>query len=96
MKFRIKIALAAVILISLVFGAGAGALLFTSFRTSLDREKEAALTAYRTVADALSLTEAADRTAAPAIRGGICPCGLDFPRIRCYNSLDAVRPFGLQ
>lgn len=67
MKFRIKIALATVILISLVFGAGAGALLFTSFRTSLEREKEAALTAYRTVADALSLTEAADRTAAPAV-----------------------------
>ena len=64
MKFSLKIAAATVILVSLVFAAGAGILLDSSFRSALDREKEAAVTAYRSVAGALSLAEGNDRTGA--------------------------------
>ncbi len=68
MKFRLKIAAVTVILVSLFFALGAGALLDSSFRVSLEREKEAALASYRTVTDALALTGTADsRTANPAV-----------------------------
>lgn len=68
MKFRFKIASVTALLISLFFALGAGILLGTSFRSSLEREKEAALASYRTVADALALAGSGDRQAeSPAV-----------------------------
>lgn len=55
MKFRVKLTLCVLALLSVLFGAGGSVLISASFRDSLEREKETALASYRMVWSALQI-----------------------------------------
>lgn len=55
MKFRVKMTLAIIILLSLVFGIGGSLLISVSFTSTLENEKDAALRSYRAVQNTLLL-----------------------------------------
>lgn len=55
MKFRVKMTLSIIILLSLVFGIGGSLLISVSFTSTLENEKEAALHSYNTVQNTLLL-----------------------------------------
>lgn len=55
MKFRVKLTLYMLAVLSLLFGAGGSLLIWGSFRDSLEREKDAALASYRMAWSALQI-----------------------------------------
>ena len=60
MKFRLKITLSMLCVLSILFGAGASALITLSFNTAYEQEKEAALNSYQTILNTLSLVSQID------------------------------------
>ena len=55
MKFRIKMTLSMLCLLSLIFGIGGSALISISFQTALEREKESAKSAYHMILNTLQV-----------------------------------------
>lgn len=55
MKFRLKITLAMLCLLAVLFGAGGSALIAISYQTSLDREKDSAFNSYQMLLNTLSI-----------------------------------------
>ena len=60
MKFRLKLTLCMLSLLSILFGIGGSLLISGSFRDSLNREKEAAFASYRMVWGALQIVNSMD------------------------------------
>jgi signal transduction histidine kinase len=59
-KFRVKMTLAMLAILSLLFGAGGSLLITGSFRDMLEREKDAALSSYRMAWSALQIVNGLD------------------------------------
>lgn len=55
MKFRAKLTIAMVLLLSLTYGIGGSLMIAQSFSASIDRERDAAVQTYRMVVDVLDL-----------------------------------------
>ena len=55
MKFRAKLTIAMVLLLSLTYGIGGSLMIAQSFSSSIDRERDAAVQTYRMVVDVLDL-----------------------------------------
>ena len=55
MKFRTKLTIAMVLLLSLTYGIGGSLMIAQSFSSSIDRERDAAVQTYRMVVDVLDL-----------------------------------------
>ena len=55
MKFRAKLTIAMVLLLSLIYGIGGSLMIAQSFSASIDRERDAAVQTYRMVVDVLDL-----------------------------------------
>ena len=55
MKFRAKLTIAMVLLLSLTYGIGGSLMIAQSFSSSIDRERDAAVQTYRMVMDVLEL-----------------------------------------
>lgn len=55
MKFRAKLTIAMVLLLSLTYGIGGSLMIAQSFSSSIDRERDAAVQTYRMVVDVLEL-----------------------------------------
>ena len=60
MKFRVKMTLAMLVILSLLFGAGGSLLITGSFKDMLEREKAAALSSYRMAWSALQIVNGLD------------------------------------
>lgn len=60
MKFRVKMTLYMLAVLSLLFGAGGSLLIYASFRDALEREKDAAFAAYRMAWSALQIVNGLD------------------------------------
>lgn len=58
MKFRAKLTIAMVLLLSLTYGIGGSLMIAQSFSASIDRERDAAVQTYRMVVDVLDLGSA--------------------------------------
>ena len=59
MKFRAKLTIAMVLLLSLTYGSGGSLMSAQSFSASIDRERDAAVQTYRMVVDVLELLDEA-------------------------------------
>ena len=55
MKFRAKLTIAMVLLLSLTYGIGGSLMIAQSFSSSIDRERDAAVQTYRMIVDVLDL-----------------------------------------
>ena len=55
MRFRAKLTIAMVLLLSLTYGIGGSLMIAQSFSASIDRERDAAVQTYRMVVDVLDL-----------------------------------------
>ena len=55
MRFRAKLTIAMVLLLSLTYGIGGSLMIAQSFSSSIDRERDAAVQTYRMVVDVLDL-----------------------------------------
>lgn len=58
MKFRAKLTIAMVLLLSLTYGIGGSLMIAQSFSSSIDRERDAAVQTYHMVVDVLDLGSA--------------------------------------
>ena len=53
MKFRTKVVVCMISILSIIFGAGSSALILNSFNSALDREKKSAIQSYEMILNTL-------------------------------------------
>lgn len=79
MKFRAKLTIAMVLLLSLTYGIGGSLMIAQSFSSSIDRERDAAVQTYRMVVDVLDL-----------LGDNACPARRPTPSRSCCTSSAAA------
>ena len=92
MKFRAKLTIAMVLLLSLTYGIGGSLMIAQSFSSSIDRERDAAVQTYRMVVDVLDLL---GDNASPGTAANTVALVLREPLMRIYSEEPAVIEAGM-